>query len=68
MKDLISEKKKKNGRTSNLKKSKVDVTVREVYFSNISKGTAFLLQGLFVPIQCVNYSLLCDACNWLKAP
>ena len=24
-----------------------DFTVRKVYFSNISKGTAFLLQGMF---------------------
>ena len=29
------------------KKSKADLTVRETYFSNISKGTAFLLQGIF---------------------
>ena len=40
VKDLID--KKKNCRTNNLKKSKADFTVREVYFSNISKGTAFL--------------------------
>ena len=28
--------------------SKADFTVREVYFSNISKDTAFLLQGMLV--------------------
>ena len=28
-------------------KSKADFTVREIYFSNISKSTAFLLQGMF---------------------
>ena len=44
MKDLIN---KKNCSTSNLKKSKPDFTVREVYFSNISKGKTFLLQSLF---------------------
>ena len=33
--------------SSNLKENKADSTVREVYFSNISKGTDFLLQGMF---------------------
>ena len=32
---------------NNLEKSETDFTVREVYFSNISKGTAYLLQGMF---------------------
>ena len=34
-------------RTNDLQKSKADFTLREVYFPNISKGTAFLLQGVF---------------------
>ena len=32
-------------RRNNLKKSKADFTVGEIYFSNISKGAAFRLQG-----------------------
>ena len=46
MKDLICQ--KKNCRTNNLKESKADFTVREVYLYNISKGTSFILQGMFV--------------------
>ena len=47
MRDLISKINRINCKTNNLKQSKADFAVREVYFSNISKGTAFLLQDMF---------------------
>ena len=46
VKDLISKINRINCKTNNVKQSKADFTVREVYFSNISKGTAFL-QDMF---------------------
>ena len=33
--------------TNNIRKSKADFTVREMNFSNISRGTAFVLQGIY---------------------
>ena len=33
--------------TNNAIKSEADFTVRKIYFSNIWKGTAFLLQGTY---------------------
>ena len=32
------------------KKSEADFTAREIYFANVSKGTAFLLQGILETI------------------
>ena len=43
-----TKKKKRHLRADNAEKSKADFTVREIYFANISKRTAFLLQRVFL--------------------